>query len=131
MTKYKSIYSDKEVTAAQYIAEFMCQKRAISLNIDLPLKFWLVDHWKKYYIYQIQLANKLLKKYSDKSIIKALRSDKAKNTFSLKSQFIERIIKEYDGLLTENNTHIDHNRKDDITFRLNKSHDTWIDELNG
>ena len=41
MSKYPSRYSDgKKVTAAQYITELICEKRAVKDKKELPNNFW-------------------------------------------------------------------------------------------
>ena len=103
MNKYPSRYSinpdgtPKDVTAAQYIAELICEKRATSTKRELPIRFWVLEEWAKYYKYQIMLANKLLKQYRDTSIVKALLDSRSYKTFSLNSPFLIHIIKEYNN----------------------------------
>ena len=70
--KYISKYSNgKEVTAAQYITEIICEKKAKIDKVDLHFRFWTTKKWDKFYRNQIGTANKLLEQYSDKAIIKA------------------------------------------------------------
>ena len=91
MTKYPSRYSlGKSVTEAQYIAELMCEKRALSLHRDLPIKFWNLEEWKGYYIYQIKLANKMLVKYDCSIILKAI--GEIYNVFSLANPLLKQKI---------------------------------------
>lgn len=95
--KYTSRYSPgKQVSETQYITELICEKRAKSLNRDLPIKFWKLEEWKKYYQYQIMQAANLLKKYSSTSIISALHDKRTTSVFSLRNIFLENIIKEYE-----------------------------------
>jgi len=89
--KYPSRYSPgKDVTAPQYIAELICEKRALSLHRDLPIHFWNLDEWKGYYIYQIRLANKLLLKYDCSIILKAI--GEIRNVFSLANPLLTKKI---------------------------------------
>ena len=78
MTKrYPSKYTDKEVTAANYIVELVCENRARDLEIPLPYKFWNLPEWKGYYFFQLKQAQKLLKSLSPLSIMKAVRHTNA------------------------------------------------------
>ena len=90
--KYPSRYSPgKSVTEAQYIAELMCEKRALSLHRDLPVQFWKLEEWKGYYMYQIRLAYKLLRKYDCSIILKAI--GEIYNVFSLANPLLIKKIK--------------------------------------
>lgn len=102
MNKYQSLYSpNKTVTAAQYITELICERKARSeaRGKDLPTRFWLLDKWAKYYKQQIPSANKLLKIYSDIAIIKALNQPKAKYIYSLRAPHLIPIIEEQEKVV--------------------------------
>lgn len=95
--KYPSRYSPQaKVHNAQYITELICEKKAKVDGKELPIKFWELDEWLKFYKYQIMLANKLLKKYHEYSIIGALHDKRMWKTYSLRSPFLEAVIKEYE-----------------------------------
>jgi len=92
--KYPSRYSNgKQVTAAQYITELICEKKAQKEGKDLPQTFWKIASWSGYFRQQIVVANGLLRLYSEKAIIKALKSQKAYNIFSLRAPHLDDIIK--------------------------------------
>jgi hypothetical protein len=133
--KYPSRYSinkdgsHKDVTAAQYIAELICEKRAASMNRELPTKFWELEEWAKYYKYQIMLAYKLLKQFSDKAIVKGLFDPKCHNVFSLNNPWLKSIIHKYNELKEPEVKHIDkidpvakpiRQQKENIISRLNE-----------
>ena len=90
--KYKTKYAiDTWVTAAQYIAELVCENIASQQNTDLPIKFWSTDKWKNPFIYQASIASKLLKKYHPIDIIDALKSNR---TFiSLKNPILMDLLR--------------------------------------
>lgn len=92
--RYLSRYAKSQyVKAPHYITEFVCENRARSLKRDLPMQFWLLEEWGKYYKWQIGLAFGLLKKYSAAAIIKVVRT---KRIWSLKPAWvIEEIEKEH------------------------------------
>ena len=92
--KYPSRYSgDKLVTAAQYITELICEKKAKVDGKDLHYRFWLNKEWEKFYKGQIGTAHKLLKKYDAKAIIRALKNPKTRNTYSLRAPYLLPVIK--------------------------------------
>ena len=93
--KYPSRYSNgKEISAAQYITEFICEKMADKNKKELTQKFWDLPEWKKYYKSQLFAAYGLLKIYDDVAIIKALRSNRAYGIYSLRAPHLDAIIKE-------------------------------------
>lgn len=96
-SRYKSRYSPQGwVHAGQYITELICEKKAKVDKKELPLRFWKLDEWNKFYRYQIMLANRLVKKYNEHAIVSALLDNRTWKTYSLRSPFLIRIIEEYE-----------------------------------
>lgn len=89
--RFNSIYADGFVSAAQYITERICEKKA---KRDLPKKFWELPEWKVYFRQQIIAANGLLKIYSPSAIIAALRNPKSYNIYSLRAPHLDQIIQD-------------------------------------
>jgi hypothetical protein len=107
MKKYPSKYSNgKEVSSAQYITEIICENRAKMLQKDLHYRFWLTKEWAQYYRNQIGSANKLLEKYSDTAIIKALNNPKASKIYSLRAPHLIPIIEQETEKLEKQNTEL-------------------------
>lgn len=97
-SNYPSRYSpNKNVTAAQYILELICEKKAKTQQKDLPIKFWNLPEWKKYFKTQLRKCHSLLKKYDERAIISALKDRRAKKIFSLHAPWLDDIIKEHDN----------------------------------
>jgi hypothetical protein len=91
--KYPSKYSNgKEVTAAQFITEIICERIAKRKKKDLHYRFWVSKEWAKEYRGQIGSANKLLDTYDPKDIIEALRSNKGLTIYSLRAPHLKDII---------------------------------------
>jgi sulfur relay (sulfurtransferase) DsrC/TusE family protein len=88
---YTSRYTDKPITVAQYLAERVCERLAQKDKVDLPAKFWNLTKWKRTFLYQVQLANGLLKIYKPEAIVAALR--KQKNIYSLGAKFLDPLIR--------------------------------------
>ena len=120
--KYLSKYSNgKEVTAAQYITEIICEHKALLEKKDLHYRFWQNKEWSKFYRDQISSSNKLLKKYSAKSIIAALKDEKAKRIFSLRAPSLPALIKKHEKIISSQNTELKLkiDRKDNSTYQKN------------
>jgi len=117
---YPSRYSNgKTVSAAQYITELICEHKATIEKLDLHYRFWTNKEWSKYYRDQIATANKLLKKYSAKAIIRALNDKKAERIYSLRAPHLLAIIDYHETLLGSENTELKENidRSEKKTFR--------------
>lgn len=117
--KYPSKYSNgKDVSAAQYITELICEKMAKRNKKDLHYRFWLSKEWERYYRNQIASAHKLLSKYPDTAIVRALNNPKTEKIYSLRAPHLPAIIEQEQARLDSENTTISLNmeRKDNISF---------------
>jgi hypothetical protein len=93
--KYPSKYSNgKEVSAAQYISELICERLAKKNKKDLHYRFWLSDEWQKEYKGQIAAANKLLSKYTCSRIVRALLTKNGLKIYSLRAPHLIGIIEQ-------------------------------------
>ena len=100
MTKYPSRYSDdKKVTAAQYLAEFMCERQAQKNKKELPKRFWNLPHWAKKFKSQLFAAYGLLKLYNETALIRAVKSKEARSIYSLRAPILDDIVKEQQRIL--------------------------------
>lgn len=91
--KYPSKYSNgKQVSAAQYIAEMICERLAKRNKKDLHYRFWLSSDWEKEYKGQITAANKLLQSYDFNEIVHALNSTYGLKIYSLRAPHLPGII---------------------------------------
>lgn len=130
--KYPSKYSNgKNVSAAQYITEIICEKKAKLNKQDLHYRFWVNKQWEKFYKDQIASANKLLKKYSDTAIIRALNSFKAQKIYSLRAPFLVPIIEAEEQILQSENTELslNLNRPEKVVFGTLKQKHNIISKL--
>jgi hypothetical protein len=117
--KYVSRYSnDKEVSAAQYITEIICEQKAKIDKVDLYYRFWTSKKWSMFYRNQIGTAHKLLKKHSAKAIINALQSPAGRNIFSLRAPHLPAIIEQQEEVIAQENQLFTKNieRKTEIVF---------------
>tara|TARA_R110002020_G_scaffold359410_2_gene572067 strand:+ start:784 stop:1197 length:414 start_codon:yes stop_codon:yes gene_type:complete len=91
---YKHITKDQECNAAQYIAEFVCLRKAEKENVGRPAyALWNTKSWKRYYQYQVGYAYKLLKEFSDQAILRALKSSTGSWMYSLNMKKLKPLIK--------------------------------------
>jgi hypothetical protein len=132
MDKYYSKYSnEKSVSAAQYVTELICENKAQKDKLDLHYRFWTTKKWEKYYKDQISSAYKLLKKYTAKSIIAALRSYEGQKVYSLRAPFLIPIIEKQAEIIEKENKDftIELDRKDKKIFRKNLPNRNIISRL--
>lgn len=119
VNKYLSRYSNnKEVSAAQYITELICEKKAKIDKTDLHYRFWLSKKWSAFFRNQIGTANKLLQDYDAKAIVNALLTNEAGKIFSLRAPHLLPIIQQEQHKLDQENTEFTKpiNRNEDIAF---------------
>ena len=122
--KYPSKYSNgKMVSAAQYITEIICEKKAKLTGQDLHYRFWTSKKWSTYYRNQIGSANKLLEKYSETAIVKALNTNEASKIYSLRAPHLIPIIEQQSKILETQNSSLtlEFDRKENKTFKTNTS----------
>ena len=120
--KYPSRYSNgKNVSAAQYITELICENKAKIDKEDIGIKFWTSKKWTNYYRNQISSANKLLEKYNEQAIIKALKNTKAQRIYSLRAPHLIAIIEEEQSNLETQNKILnqDYDRSSNKKFQTN------------
>jgi len=130
--KYPSKYSNgKTVSAAQYITEIICEKKAKTQKKDLHYRFWISKEWERYYKDQIASAHKLLKKYSDTAIIRGLNNPLAAKIYSLRAPHLPPIIEQEQYRLDqENNTlSLSLERKDNVSFGNQTTKKTILSKL--
>lgn len=99
---FKSAYAERSspwVSAAQYLAEEMCVRCAHRQGKTLVARFWQKPEWKKLFLMQVRFANGLLKIYSVKAILLALRSTVGKKVYSLGAKWFDDTIKAFERKL--------------------------------
>jgi hypothetical protein len=132
MNKYISKYSNnKEVSAAQYITEIICEHYAKKHKLDLHFRFWTHKDWASYYRNQIGTANKLIQKYDCRAIIRALNNPQSAKIYSLRAPHLVSIIEcEQEKLQSENtNLHSNYQRKTDSKYITGKTKKNIISKL--
>ena len=130
--KYPSKYSNgKDVSAAQYITEIICEKKAKREGKDLHYRFWINKEWAAFYRNQIASANKLVKQHKELAIIKALGNPKAEKIYSLRAPHLIAIIEQEERILESKNNdlslHLE--RKDNIAYNKNRNKTNIISKL--
>ena len=117
---YISKYSNgKSVSAAQYITELICENKARKDKKDLHFRFWTNRTWAAYYRNQIATANKLVQKYDEQAIVRALRSKEAEKIYSLRAPHLIPMIEHHAELLQQENKNLSkqYDRSTDKTHR--------------
>lgn len=97
---YDSKYTDKKVTAAQFLAELMIVRLAAKEKIKLEQKFWNDPKWSKQFKWQMTLANNLLKLYPEGAIIQAVSGKDLEWVFSLNTKVLLKKIEAISVLQT-------------------------------
>ena len=118
---YISKYSNgKEVSAAQYITELICENKAKQEKKDLHYRFWSIKEWSKFYRNQIATANKLVKKYNEQAIIRALKTKDGERIYSLRAPHLAAIIEKEQDIVSAMNTKLskEYNRSADKKYRV-------------
>jgi hypothetical protein len=62
---------------------------------SLPFKFWNKKPWDWTFKKQLWAAQKLIKKFSEQAVVKAIHSDEFKGIFSLNNPKVSFILKKY------------------------------------
>jgi hypothetical protein len=130
--KYISKYSNnKEVTAAQYITELICENKARIDKKDIHYRFWTNKTWAKFYRDQIATANKLLETYSPRAIINAIKNPSSSRTYSLRSKYLVDTIKQEEAKLDKQSLEINQNfdRSSNKTFKKTDIQNNIISKL--
>jgi hypothetical protein len=111
LSRYKSPSTGEYCTCAQYVAEIVCSRVAEKENVGTQAhKFWNTAKWRKTYQYQVVLANRLIKKYPEAAVVKAIHSPECRRMYSLRFPPLETIIKKYQKIIehqVQNSTTID------------------------
>lgn len=87
-SRFHSKYGAEFVTAAQYLAEVMCEREAQKNKDALPMFFWKTKKWERKFLTQLQHANASLKVFAVEVILRALRSKKGSRIYSFGAQQI-------------------------------------------
>ncbi len=94
-SKYPSRYSPGGfVTAAQWIVEYLCEKKAKNEGKELPTQFWKLPVWAKFFRSQIHTANQLVKKHGEEAVIAAIKNPKFSWAYSLRAPGLDAVILE-------------------------------------
>lgn len=131
-SRYPSRYSPEGwVSASQYITELICEKKARTDKKELPIKFWEIKEWCKYYKYQITLANKLIKAHGEDVVIAALKDDRCWSTYSLRAPRLKQVIEEKEKEKVERPQNTEYNIKDseEVKHKTNNNKKSIISKL--
>lgn len=102
-SKYKHESTGDYCTCAAYVAEIMCKRKAEHENVgSLAFKFWSEKPWKWTFTRQLLMAQKIVKKYSEAALVRAINSKGLTKVFSLKhKKMIPAVMRCYKEILIE------------------------------
>lgn len=123
-TPFKSKYKEGYITASNYLAELIFEKRNETFNSGkCAERFWTKDS-KLHGAYkgQVIAAARLLKKYNADSIIKALKSPEAKYILKIQDTKLIPIIEKFEKNRVDKKLDESYNRTEGLAkpFRSNK-----------
>ncbi len=81
------------MTGAQYVIELVCEQKAKHAKKDLPLQFWKLPEWEKYFVSQTRAVHKLLQTYDERAIISAVKKSRIRN---LMPKWVVKVVAEHD-----------------------------------
>jgi hypothetical protein len=87
------------VSAAQRLAELMCERQALSKKQALPLRFWQLPHWEAEYRKQLRFANALFKLFRPAAVGVALRTPRGRKVYSLGATWFDDAVRAADERL--------------------------------
>lgn len=99
-SKYPSRYGKSRwVTAAQYLAEVMCERRARAEKKTLPPEFWKDEHWGNLYRQQVAAASRLIKRLDPEgtgsgaaAVSAFLKTERGKTCYSLMGAWVVPLV---------------------------------------
>jgi len=101
-SKYQSRYSpDAYVTAAQYIIELVCEKKAKFDKTELPIKFWNLPQWSGFFRRNLRKVHALLKQFDERAIIRALNLPQFNNSYSIFTDRFMGLVEQEQGKLDQ------------------------------
>jgi hypothetical protein len=77
----------RKLSAAQKLAEMMCERIAAKEGKGLGTRFWLEPEWSKIFNFQMSMARAVLKLYAVEAIMRALRANP--RVYSLGAPFFQ------------------------------------------
>lgn len=133
--KFVSKYSNnKEVSAAQFITELVCENKARIDKKDLHFRFWNNTEWSKFYRDQIASANKLLKTYDPIDVIRALKTPQGQKIYSLRAKhFVPMIVEQQNKTqsMIEASSDFSITRKDNPVVKKHSVKNNILNRLQG
>ena len=117
-SKYKHQTTGDYCTCAAYVAEIMCIRNAENKNEgSLPYKFWNKKPWNWTFKCQVMIALRLLKKYDETALIKAIHSPRLSKIFSLNNKKVLPVLKKYQSIVEKES-----DKKQDLELKQNATH---------
>jgi hypothetical protein len=107
VSKFQSKFGAGYITAAQYLAELICEHKSKRDRTPLPYRFWSRPPWKQFFLNQVLAAHALLKQYDADIVIQAVNDPRCYNVFSLRAKWkLEPVLKEKKRIKDSKDKHI-------------------------
>lgn len=98
-SRYQSAYTDAFVTAAQWLAEKLCERKAAQEKRRLARQFWKEPEWEAFFRQQVAALRPLIKAHGEAAVVAALkRQDVAWCCSAGAKQFRAAVVAEADKL---------------------------------
>lgn len=90
-----SFGAEGKITAAQYITEIICNNnyQKVRPNENLPEKFWKQEEWRKFFSWQMLLANNLLETYHIDVILKVIKEERWVSSLTILQNYLPLKLK--------------------------------------
>lgn len=102
-SRFRSSYAGGFVAPHQWLAEFMCERKAAKEGRALAPHFWEDKEWGKFFKFQAVIASRLLRQFYPLAIAEAIRSKKG--VYSLNAKFMFPVYQQmqlkYEGKVLE------------------------------
>ncbi len=85
-SKFQSKYTDKWVTAAQWVAEQMCERQARSEKRALSARFWEAAEWAATFRKNVTAASALIREFGEAAVFAAVKRQDVAWCSSLKAK---------------------------------------------
>lgn len=115
-SRYKHESTGDYCTCGAYIAEILCKRNAENKNQgSLPYKFWNRKPWDWTFKRQMWAANKLIKEFGERPVVRAVQSKEFQKIFSLNHPSARKIIKRYKLIIDAE----DQQEKQEVEYKQN------------
>lgn len=116
------------VTAGQYVAELMCERKAQSEKKELPIRFWQEKKtkWYRYFCFQVTTAYKMIRNHGEKKTLEAIKANN--KIYSLKPRWVQDYVENF-KMKPCQQVNVKYNINKQATYQSRKSEKNIISKL--